>query len=156
MSRAVRMRSSGRRAEEEVLSALVREAERALARGKGVALLLDYDGTLVPLAPLPSLARPTRGLLSLLARLAASPRLHLAVVSGRRTAELRRLLPVPGLWLAGEHGAEVWGPPSSDSGPARLAAEGAEERGALEAAALVLARLAGLAHPPPVREDRQT
>lgn len=145
--------------EEEVISALLREAEKALAEGRRVALLLDYDGTLVPLAPLPSLARPTRDLLSLLTRLAARPWLRLVVVSGRRTADLRRLLPVAELWLAGEHGSELWGPPGfnpPDLSGQVLPEDAREEREALEAAALVLAQLAGLAHPPPVGEDRPT
>jgi trehalose 6-phosphate synthase/phosphatase len=46
-------------------------------------LLLDYDGTLVPLARSPELAAPDDGLLRLLRRLAASPGLQIDIVSGR-------------------------------------------------------------------------
>jgi trehalose 6-phosphate synthase/phosphatase len=58
----------------------------AIARARqtgGVRLLLDYDGTLVPLARSPELASPDDDILDLLERLAACPELQVEIVSGR-------------------------------------------------------------------------
>ncbi|HHP51455.1 MAG TPA: trehalose-phosphatase [Moorella mulderi] len=70
-------------------------------------LMCDYDGTLVPLAPRPELALPTPRLLNLLKLLAQKPALKIAVISGRPVAQLGKLLPVPGIHLAGLHGMEI-------------------------------------------------
>src|SRR6185295_18392167 len=75
-----------------------------------LALFLDYDGTLVPIAPTPADVAPDAELLALLERLARAPRVVLlAIVSGRTIANLRAQLgrDIPGLWLAGTHGAEI-------------------------------------------------
>ncbi len=80
------------------------------AAQRPLLLLLDYDGTLVPIAPTPEQARPSRRLLALLAKLAAHPEQRVVVVSGRPLAQLRQLLPVPGLWLSGDHGGNVAAP----------------------------------------------
>jgi trehalose 6-phosphate phosphatase len=72
--------------------------------------MTDYDGTLVPLASAPERAVPDEDLLPLLARLAQKPRCVLAVLSGRRLEDLALLLPVPGIYLAGVHGAAVLKP----------------------------------------------
>jgi len=73
---------------------------------KKVILLLDYDGTLVPIAPTPDQARPGNDLLGLLDSITRLPGRQVAVISGRSLAELANLLPVPGLLLAGTHGGE--------------------------------------------------
>ena len=71
-------------------------------------LILDYDGTLVPIDVDPSKTAPSRELLALLAELCSDPRTVVAVVSGRRKADLEKWLgAVPGLMLAAEHGALV-------------------------------------------------
>lgn len=69
-------------------------------------LLLDYDGTLVPIAATPGEARPKPELLDLLSKLADLTDLRVAVVSGRALADLEQLLPLPNLYLAGSHGGE--------------------------------------------------
>jgi trehalose 6-phosphate synthase len=81
-----------------------------LARHSPVALLLDFDGTLVPLAARLELARPDPVLVRLLDALAASPGLLVAVVSGRSRADLETWFEAsPSLWLAAEHGALLRG-----------------------------------------------
>ena len=81
-----------------------------LARHSPVGLLLDFDGTLVPLAPRPELAQPEPALVSLLEALAASPGLTVAVVSGRGRPDLEQWFGAsPSLWLAAEHGALLRG-----------------------------------------------
>jgi trehalose 6-phosphate phosphatase len=70
------------------------------------ALFLDFDGTLVEIAPRPDAVDIPTGLPGLLQRLAAGLGGALAVVSGRRLADLDQFLPVP-LAKAGDHGAAV-------------------------------------------------
>ena len=81
-------------------------ATEALLKGQGLLFLLDYDGTLVEIAPRPELARPTQELVQMLARLVSLPNLVLVVVSGRPLENLRELLPIGGLNYLGSHGAE--------------------------------------------------
>jgi trehalose-phosphatase len=75
-------------------------------QGRKLLLLLDYDGTLVEIAPRPELATPTPGLLRLLARLINQLDYAVVVVSGRPLQNLLKLLPVPGLNYLGSHGGE--------------------------------------------------
>jgi len=77
-------------------------------RGGGrLALFLDYDGTLVPIARTPTEAQPDGALLALLADLARAPAFDTIVLSGRPLASLQGMLPVPGLTLAGTYGVEI-------------------------------------------------
>jgi trehalose 6-phosphate synthase/phosphatase len=96
---AAHARSAGAHAEPAL--ATVIDAAR---RSRQLRLLLDYDGTLVPLVRAPELAAPDDELKALLADLAASPRIRLEIVSGRPRGTLDEWLgdlPVP-LWA--EHG----------------------------------------------------
>ena len=67
-------------------------------------VLLDYDGTLVPLARSPELAAPDDELLELLDRLAASPGIQVDIVSGRTRETLDRWLADLPIALWAEHG----------------------------------------------------
>lgn len=68
--------------------------------------MTDYDGTLVPVKDRPEQALPGPALLRVLRRLAHRRRITLAVVSGRDLADLKNLVPLPGIYLVGCHGAE--------------------------------------------------
>jgi trehalose 6-phosphate phosphatase len=71
-----------------------------------VALFLDFDGTLVPIARRPnlvSLVPETRGILR---RLARRKNVTLAIISGRRRAELQRFVGVAGIHYFGLYGWE--------------------------------------------------
>lgn len=70
------------------------------------ALFLDFDGTLVEIAPRPDAVVVPPGLPGLLTRLAARLGGALAIVSGRPLPELEGLLPAP-LPMAGDHGATL-------------------------------------------------
>ncbi|HSL31503.1 MAG TPA: trehalose-phosphatase [Anaerolineales bacterium] len=70
-------------------------------------LFLDYDGTLADFAATPDEIVPDTRLITLLERLARKPGLRVTILSGRRLAHIRELLPVPGIMLAGTYGVEL-------------------------------------------------
>ncbi|HEX7872972.1 MAG TPA: trehalose-phosphatase [Sphingobium sp.] len=72
------------------------------------SLLLDFDGTLVPIAETPDAVTVDRGLVDLLARLSTAFEGRVAIVSGRSIAQLDLLLgPVARrMALSGSHGCE--------------------------------------------------
>ena len=87
---------------------------RKLLADKNLILLLDYDGTLVPIVAHPSQARlpsPTRAALT---KLACSPRVALGIVSGRELRELKRLVRLNNICYVGSHGLE-WALPGEGS-----------------------------------------
>jgi trehalose 6-phosphate phosphatase len=86
-----------------------------VADPQGSALLFDVDGVLAPIVARPSLSEVPAESLAALADLVAAYRL-VACVSGRALEDLRRLVPVPGVLLSGNHGLEL----DDGSGP-RLA-----------------------------------
>ncbi|MEZ0241169.1 MAG: trehalose-phosphatase, partial [Chloroflexota bacterium] len=74
------------------------------ASTKPLALVLDYDGTLVPLRPRPEEARPDDEVLRLLNILAGLPGISVHVVSGRRRTDVEGWLAHLPLGLHAEHG----------------------------------------------------
>jgi trehalose 6-phosphate synthase/phosphatase len=70
-------------------------------------LVLDYDGTLIPFAAKPALARPDPELLKLIARLADNPANRVVILSGRDRASLSSYLDSLPVTIAAEHGAWV-------------------------------------------------
>lgn len=74
-------------------------------RGRPLFLLLDYDGTLVPIRRRPEdavLSRPRREILRRLSR-----RTFVAVVSGRSLADIKGRIGVASVALVGNHGLEI-------------------------------------------------
>lgn len=90
-----------KRAIESLLAAII-----ALPKERRLLLFLDYDGTLVEIAPRPELARPAPELLRVLTRLTSLLSQAVMVVSGRPLADLQELLPIPGLNYLGSHGSQ--------------------------------------------------
>jgi trehalose-phosphatase len=90
---------------------------RRLRRARHLALLFDFDGTLVPIETRPSQARLGRGTRRLLTRIARRPHTTVCLISGRRLADLRRRARVPGADFLGLHGWE--GNRSADGLPRR-------------------------------------
>lgn len=76
-----------------------------VARAGHAGIMLDVDGTLAPIVPRPELARVLPDVPSLLERLVRSVGV-VAVISGRRSDEVRTLVDVPGLEVVGTHGLE--------------------------------------------------
>ncbi|NIV33880.1 MAG: trehalose-phosphatase [Anaerolineae bacterium] len=83
------------------------QVQQRLARAERIRLFLDYDGTLAEFAPTPEHVRPDLEVVSLIGRLAQNPRFRVAVVSGRRLGHVQKLVPVPGVLLAGTYGVEL-------------------------------------------------
>lgn len=71
-----------------------------------VALFLDFDGTLVPIAPRPDQVRLADSTRRLLERLASRSRILVTVVSGRRRGELLHYVAVRKLRYLGLYGWE--------------------------------------------------
>jgi trehalose 6-phosphate synthase/phosphatase len=69
-----------------------------------LTLLLDYDGTLVPIAARPELAAPDDDLLELLAALSTRPGTDLHIVSGRRREDIEVWFGALAASLWAEHG----------------------------------------------------
>jgi len=85
-----------------------RELDDVIGRVRGatcVVLFLDYDGTLVPFAPIPDLASPDTDLLALLRALASRDGTDVHIVSGRSRHTLEEWLGDLPLGLHAEHGA---------------------------------------------------
>jgi trehalose 6-phosphate synthase/phosphatase len=70
-------------------------------------LILDYDGTLVPFAAYPEVARPTERLLRLLRALTADSRNEVVLATGRDRATLDQWFNGVSTGLAAEHGAWI-------------------------------------------------
>lgn len=80
----------------------------AWAQASGLLwLFLDYDGTLADFAPTPDHIEPDPALIQLIELLARKEGIRVSILSGRRLAHLRQLLPVTGVILAGTYGIEL-------------------------------------------------
>lgn len=79
-----------------------------IVSSRHTVLLLDYDGTLTRIAPSPEQATLPASTRSVLRELSRHPRITVAVISGRRLTELRRLVRVQNLIYVGNHGLEIW------------------------------------------------
>ncbi len=95
-----------------------RKLAAELRRAGRLFLFFDYDGTLVPIAPTPAAARPDPALVRLIGRLAAAPGVRVALVSGRDLDDVAGMFPLPQIYLAGCHGAELQFPGGRKSAPA--------------------------------------
>lgn len=102
------------------LSALERWDEIASRlAGRRLALFLDYDGTLSPIAPRPELAAFPEETRETLRRLA--DRIPVVIVSGRSREDVASLVGLPDLVYAGSHGFDIAGPaPTPEAPPLRL------------------------------------
>lgn len=80
------------------------------AGAKEVMLFLDYDGTLTPMAPTPSQAVMPPQVKKTLLEFSRTPGCSLAVISGRALGDIKKMVGVPGIFYAGNHGLEIEGP----------------------------------------------
>ena len=104
----MKMYSTGRM-EKSSLRHAYATLDQFLADPARSGLVFDFDGTLAPIVQNPASARLSRrgraALASLAARFGA-----VAIVSGRALDDLAERVSVPGVWLAGSHGAVLRGP----------------------------------------------
>ncbi len=70
-------------------------------------IFLDYDGTLVPIAPSPKEALPKRKVFNTLHKLTSCPHIKASIVSGRKVEDLKKILPLKNVFYVGVHGLEV-------------------------------------------------
>ena len=80
---------------------------KRVTKARPLDIVLDYDGTLVPIQATPSQAAPDDDLKALLAALAACPDTNVHIVSGRDAGTLGKWLGGLPLWLHAEHGAHT-------------------------------------------------
>ena len=73
-------------------------------------LFLDYDGTLADFAATPEYIITDPEIVTLMTRLSLCACVRVAVISGRALGQLRQLLPVPHIFLAGTYGVELYTP----------------------------------------------
>ncbi|KAG8232577.1 hypothetical protein J437_LFUL012953 [Ladona fulva] len=72
-----------------------------------LALLLDYDGTLAPIAPHPDLAVLPAETKRVLEKLVNTPDIYVAIVSGRNVNNVKNMVGIEGITYAGNHGLEI-------------------------------------------------
>jgi trehalose 6-phosphate phosphatase len=83
-----------------------KQVSKRIRAAESVWLFLDFDGTLVPFCPTPEGVKLPEAVRRILHQLNRHPRVRVALVSGRRNAELRRHVRVPRLHLMGLYGWE--------------------------------------------------
>jgi trehalose 6-phosphate phosphatase len=79
---------------------------RRIRGNKRLAVFLDFDGTLVRIAPLPGNVQLEDGTREVLRKLAAHRNVTLTVISGRQRAELQRYIGIRGMKYMGLYGWE--------------------------------------------------
>jgi trehalose 6-phosphate phosphatase len=82
------------------------DVAKKIRRQRRVTVFLDFDGTLVAIAPRPDQVRLTAAAKKILLRLARHPLATLVVISGRRRAELLEHIGIPGIHYFGLYGWE--------------------------------------------------
>jgi trehalose-phosphatase len=90
-----------------VTATILERLTSAYRRGERLVLVFDYDGTLTPLVAHPRLAQLDPVLRDVLARLAATPRVTVGVVSGRGLDDLIGMVGLEGVSYGGSTGLEL-------------------------------------------------
>ena len=75
-----------------------------------LVLLLDYDGTLAPIAPHPDMAIIPNETKRVLERLSKCPDIYIAMISGRGVANVKAMVGIDNITYAGNHGLEILHP----------------------------------------------
>ncbi len=79
---------------------------KKIQKAKRRLIFLDYDGTLVPFAKLPELAKPTKDILKLLKQLSKNNQNEIILISGRDRQTINNWFGLYNINLIAEHG--VW------------------------------------------------
>lgn len=83
------------------------ELAAAVSAATRIWLFLDYDGTLADFSPTPDVIEPRTDVIDVLKKVQGHPRIRPTVISGRRLKHVEKLVPIPGLLLAGTYGIEL-------------------------------------------------
>lgn len=83
---------------------------KSLLEKEKVLLMMDYDGTVVPIAKTPAQAVLSGTSRKLFEKAARSPSLRFAFISGRSLSEIKKMAAIKGIFYAGNHGLEIEGP----------------------------------------------
>ncbi len=75
-----------------------------------LAVFLDFDGTLAPIASHPSMVRMSKSMREALEACVARPDTDVAIVTGRSLRDIQSHVPIEGVVYAGNHGLEIQGP----------------------------------------------
>lgn len=78
-----------------------------------MAILLDYDGTLAPIADNPNKTVMPVATEVILNKIAKHPNIFLAVISGRGLRDVQNRVGISGIMYAGNHGIEIESPDGS-------------------------------------------
>jgi len=81
----------------------------AILAADRVLLCTDFDGTLMPLQDDAASCRLNASVREMLVALHTPPQMHVAIVSGRRLADLRDRVGIAAITYAGNHGLEIEG-----------------------------------------------
>jgi len=81
---------------------------RKLRSASGIAIFLDYDGTLTPIRRTPSDALLTPEAENILQEMAQLPGVQVAIVTGRSMEDIRRLVRVKKIEFAANHGFHIY------------------------------------------------
>jgi len=84
-------------------------SEKKVLREKSLFLMLDYDGTIVPIAQVPQKAVLSGKIRSKLKEFSGQSGVTTAFISGRSLKELKKLVGIKGVIYAGNHGLEIQG-----------------------------------------------
>jgi trehalose-phosphatase len=79
---------------------------KRIRAARDIQLFLDFDGTLAPYCDRPEDVKLSGSCLQILTRLSRRRCMHVAIVSGRRNAALRKYVPVPRIQFMGLFGWE--------------------------------------------------
>ena len=90
-----------------MISCSDKRVQQRVAQAGHIWLFLDYDGTLSDFAATPDEINPDEELIALIEQLADLPDSRVTIISGRRLAHIRALLPVSGIQKAGTYGMEL-------------------------------------------------
>jgi trehalose 6-phosphate phosphatase len=88
---------------------LLNRLDHELENGAGLMAILDYDGTLTPIAHSPEAAVLAPSVRATLSRLAQNGRTRLAILSGRSLSDVRRRVGLDAIVYGGCHGLEIEG-----------------------------------------------
>jgi trehalose-phosphatase len=91
------------------LAEVISEVVRRVRPDRRISLFLDFDGTLVPIAPDPATPQLDAGTYETLKRISSREFCVSTIISGRAIADLYSRIRLDGLIYAGNHGLEIRG-----------------------------------------------